>query len=214
MKKILILGFLFLFPITAYLFFSSGVNNFAKLPVLTENISEISEFESIDGEKITLEGKITALGFFGSDLQSKYGNVFNLTHKIYIPFHEFDDLQFVTVLQRGNENLVKELLVELDKITDTRKWKFVYGSPEEITILFNSLKTNILLDENFGTSQVFIIDKEKNLRGRSEDEDGKVLYGFDTSSIAELNNKMKDDIKVLLAEYRLALKKYNTNREI
>ncbi|NCT18057.1 MAG: hypothetical protein GW771_07455, partial [Flavobacteriia bacterium] len=128
MKKILILGFLFLFPITAYLFFSSGVNNFAKLPVLTENISEISEFESIDGEKITLEGKITALGFFGSDLQSKYGNVFNLTHKIYIPFHEFDDLQFVTVLQRGNENLVKELLVELDKITDTRKWKFVYGS--------------------------------------------------------------------------------------
>ena len=214
MKKILILGFLFLFPITAYLFFSSGVNNFAKLPVLTENISEISEFESIDGEKITLEGKITALGFFGSDLQSKYGNVFNLTHKIYIPFHEFDDLQFVTVLQRGNENLVKELLVELDKITDTRKWKFVYGSPEEITILFNSLKTNILLDENFGTSQVFIIDKDKNLRGRSEDEDGKVLYGFDTSSIAELNNKMKDDIKVLLAEYRLALKKYNTNREI
>ncbi|PIX08845.1 MAG: hypothetical protein COZ75_09905 [Flavobacteriaceae bacterium CG_4_8_14_3_um_filter_34_10] len=214
MKKILILGFLFLFPITAYLFFSSGVNNFAKLPVLTENISEISEFESIDGEKITLEGKITALGFFGSDLQSKYGNVFNLTHKIYIPFHEFDDLQFVTVLQRGNENLVKELLVELDKITDTRKWKFVYGSPEEITILFNSLKTNILLDENFGTSQVFIIDKEKNLRGRSEDEDGEVLYGFDTSSIAELNNKMKDDIKVLLAEYRLALKKYNTKREI
>ncbi|NCT19482.1 MAG: hypothetical protein GW771_14800, partial [Flavobacteriia bacterium] len=117
-------------------------------------------------------------------------------------------------LQRGNENLVKELLVELDKITDTRKWKFVYGSPEEITILFNSLKTNILLDENFGTSQVFIIDKEKNLRGRSEDEDGEVLYGFDTSSIAELNNKMKDDIKVLLAEYRLALKKYNTKREI
>lgn len=214
MKKILILGFLFLFPITAYLFFSSGVNNFAKLPVLTENISEISEFESLDGEKITLEGKITVLGFLGSDLQSKYGNVFNLTHKIYIPFHEFDDLQFVTVLQRGNENLVKELMIELDKITDTSKWKFVYGSPEETTMLFNSLKTNISLDTNFGTSQVFIIDKDKKLRGRSEDEDGEVLFGFDTSSIAELNNKMKDDLKVLLAEYRLALKKYNTKREI
>ncbi len=214
MKKILILGFLFLFPITAYLFFSSGVNNFAKLPVLSENISEITEFESIDGEKITLEGKITVLGFFGSDLQSKYGNVFNLTHKIYIPFHEFDDLQFVTVLQRGNENLVKELMVELDKITDTHKWKFVYGSPEATTNLFNSLKTNISLDANFGSSQVFIIDKNKNLRGRSEDEDGDVLFGFDTSSVAELNNKMKDDIKVLLAEYRLALKKYNTKREI
>ncbi len=214
MKKFLVLGVLFLLPITAYLFFSSGVNNFAKLPTLTENVSELNDFETIDGEKVVLEGKITILGFFGSDLKSKYGNAFNLTHKIYKPFHEFEDLQFVTILQSGNEELVEELRVELNKITDASKWKFVYASPEATISLFNSLETNISLDANFGTSQVFLIDKNKNLRGRSKDDEEGILYGFDTASVAELNNKMKDDLKVLLAEYRLALKKYNSNREI
>jgi hypothetical protein len=35
------------------------------------------------------------------------------------------------------------------------------------------------------------------------------LYGFNAESVAEINNKMLDDVKVILAEYRRALKKYN-----
>ena len=31
---------------------------------------------------------------------------------------------------------------------------------------------------------------------------------------SEINNKMDDDVRILLAEYRLALKKYNSKREI
>ena len=46
----------------------------------------------------------------------------------------------------------------------------------------------------------------------SKDEQTK--YGFDSSSVAELNNKMVDDIMVILAEYRMALKKNNARREI
>lgn len=213
MKKYLVLGVLFILPITAYLFFSSGVNHFAKLPVLSENVSELSNFTSIDGEIVRLDGKITILGFFGSDIKSKYGNVFNLTHKIYKPYHEFEDLQFVTVLQYGSEELVQELLLELNKLTDAGKWKFVYGDKEEIQTLFASLETNLSLDDNLGASEVFIIDKNKKLRGRNDDKDLGMLYGFDTSSVAELNNKMNDDIKIILAEYRMALKKYN-KREI
>ncbi len=213
MKKYIVLGVLFILPITAYLFFSSGVNHFGKLPVLTKNVGELSNFTSNDGEMVRLDGKITILGFFGSDIKSKYGNVFNLTHKIYKPYHKFEDLQFVTVLQYGNEELVEELLVELNKHTDASKWKFVYGEEEDIKSLFSSLETNLNLDESLGASEVFIIDKNKNLRGRNDDKDTGFLYGFDTSSVAELNNKMDDDIKVLLAEYRMALKKYN-KREI
>ena len=37
--------------------------------------------------------------------------------------------------------------------------------------VFNSLKTDIKLDSNLGTSHVFIIDRKGNLRGR-DDEDG------------------------------------------
>jgi hypothetical protein len=39
------------------------------------------------------------------------------------------------------------------------------------------------------------------------------LYGYDIRSVAVLNNKMEDDVKVLLAEYRLALKKNYADRK-
>jgi hypothetical protein len=61
---------------------------------------------------------------------------------------------------------------------------------------------------------VFLIDKERNLRGRDDDEDVGILHGFDSSNYSEINNKMDDDVRILLAEYRLALKKYNSKREI
>jgi len=211
-KKYIVLGVLFILPITAYLFFSSGVNHFAKLPVLTQEINELTEFTALDGEPVTFDGKITVLGFFGSDIKSKYGNVFNLTHKIYKPYHEFEDLQFITVLQKGNEPLVEELLVELNKLTNAKKWIFVYAEAEDIQSLFNSLETDLELDENLGAPQVFIIDKNRNLRGRDDDKDVGVLYGYNTSSVAELNNKMDDDVKIILAEYRMALKKYNKRK--
>ena len=60
---------------------------------------------------------------------------------------------------------------------------------------------------------VFIIDKDRSLRGRDDDDLG-LLYGFDSSDYSEVNNKMSDDVRVILAEYRLALKKYNSKREI
>ena len=41
------------------------------------------------------------------------------------------------------------------------------------------------------------------------DDDQGILFGFNTQSVAEINNKMVDDVKVILAEYRRALKKYN-----
>jgi hypothetical protein len=47
------------------------------------------------------------------------------------------------------------------------------------------------------------------LRGRDDDEDIGTLFGYNAESVAEINNKMEDDIKVILAEYRLALKKYS-----
>ncbi|MCH9659652.1 MAG: hypothetical protein K0U54_01950 [Bacteroidetes bacterium] len=69
------------------------------------------------------------------------------------------------------------------------------------------------LDASFGTNSVFIIDKERSLRGRDDDEDYGVLHGYNASDYAEVNNKMSDDIKVVLAEYRLALKKYKADRK-
>jgi len=38
------------------------------------------------------------------------------------------------------------------------------------------------------------------------------MLGYNMESIADLNNKMVDDVKVILAEYRLELKKYKADR--
>ncbi|WP_340200386.1 hypothetical protein [Ascidiimonas sp. W6] len=208
MKKYLVLGVLFVLPLVTYLFFASGVNNFMKLPVLTKGVGEVTDYRSLSGESVSLEGNITILGFFGNDIEFKRGNAFNLNQKIYKRFYEFNDFQFVIVVPDTPEN-EKELIFlksELNNLADAHKWKFLFASPSQVQTLFESLQSNYTLDENYGSHQVFIIDKESNLRGRKGDE---TLYGFDARSVAEINNKMEDDVKVLLAEYRLALKRNN-----
>ena len=214
MKKFLVLGILFILPITAYVFFASGKDNFAKLPVLTETVSELNDFKTKDGNRVILKDHITVLGFFGKDLMSNRVNAYNLAHKIYKKNHGFQDFQLVIVLPEGTEAVSEELKEKLSEIADTSNWRFVFGSIEAVQNVFNSLESDYELDANLASPYVFIIDKDRNLRGRNDDEDYGMLYGFDSSSIAEINNKMSDDIKVVLAEYRLALKKYKAKRGI
>ena len=213
-KKFTILGILFLLPITAYLFFSSGVNNFAKLPVLTRGVLEIDQFESENKVKKELQNHLTILCFFGNDLELTKSNAFNLAHKIYKKNYQFKDLQFIILTPRGTETQIQNLKEKLSEIENPENWNFVFGDTTEIQKVFNSLGSNYRLNKNFASNQVFLIDKERNLRGRDDDEDLGMLYGFDSSNYSEINNKMDDDVRILLAEYRLALKKYNSKREI
>jgi len=213
-KKYIVLGMLFIFPLVVYLFFASGINNFARLPILTEEVPEINDWTTLTKRPHQLDGMISIVGFWGSDLDYRKGDAFNLNQKIYKRFYQFDDFQFVMVVEEGLENKVEEILAELQKgaATDLSKWKFVFGSKEEIETLFQGFKTDISLNEKASTSTVFIIDRARKLRGRDDDEEVGTLYGYNTASVAELNKKMTDDVKVILAEYRLALKKNNSNR--
>lgn len=213
MKKYIVLGILFLLPIVAYLFFASGVNNFAKLPILTENVNNVNTFENLTGETVTLTNKITVLGFLGNDVNNKKAFAFNLNQKIYKRFYQFEDFQFVMVAPTEVREEVIALNKEVSQLTDASKWNFLFTNKEQILQLFSSLQTNIGLDETLASPYVFIIDRDKALRGRTDDEDAGTLYGFDATSVAELNNKMVDDVKIILAEYRLALKKNNAYRE-
>ena len=208
MKKKLVLVVLFIFPLVAYMFFASGVNNFGRLPVLTEQIPDIIDVDGVT----SLQDKITVLGFLGANIDSRKGNAFNLNQKIYKRFHEFNDFQLVMFVLNGQEESVEELKAELGQLSPIDKWNFVYASAEEIKAFFNTLKTNLSLGDDLGTPHVFIIDKNRNLRGRDDDDDLGTKYGFNTTSVADLNNKMEDDVKIILAEYRLALKKNNANR--
>lgn len=214
MKKFAVLGILFILPITIYIFFASGKDNFAKLPVLTQSVSELTGFKTLDGASVEFKDHITVLGFFGSNIEATKGNAFNLAHKIYKKNHGFQDFQLLILLPEGSQSQAIELKEKLSEIADTKNWKFAFGPSEAIEEVFASLKSNYTLDASFATPYVFIIDKEGNLRGRDDDDDQGTLYGFKSSDVAEINNKMSDDIKVVLAEYRLALKKYKAKREI
>lgn len=209
MKKTFVLVVLFVLPIVVYLFFASGVTNFGKLPVLTEAVSDITDMN----DSISLKNKITILGFLGKDIEQKKGNAFNLNQKIYKRFYEFKDFQFVMVVPKGTETEVAELKSELRNLADTQKWNFIYGEDRQIKHFFEALKTDVALNDNFATPYVFIIDKDLNLRGRKLDDGEDNAYGFNTASVGELNNKMVDDVKIILAEYRMALKKNSAERD-
>lgn len=205
-KKFVVLAVLFALPIIAYLFFASGKNNFAKLPVLTEQVSDISALDS--EQSLSFKDKISIVAFFGTNLEGLKGNTFNLDQKILEKYYEFNDFQFVVILPEEAREEAEAFRKEFSGISKTEKWKFAFGSREEIQGIFKSFESPHKLDDAY-TPYVFIIDKDLNLRGRDDDEDHGELYAYDSRSVAELNNKMDDDVKVILAEYRLALKKNN-----
>ncbi|MDY7396233.1 hypothetical protein UMM65_13365 [Aureibaculum sp. 2210JD6-5] len=211
-KKFWILVGLFIMPLVFYLLILTGTNNFAKLPVLNEKIGNVTEFKNSTGTSVTLDNKITVLCFLGNDLKSVKNNALNLNEKIYKHFYKFKDFQFVAVLQEGTSNQVNDLVKQLKVTTDMQKWNFVYGNQQQIKKLFNSLDTSLKIDANGYSPYAFIIDKNRYLRGRTDDEDNGLMYGYNAETVAPIHGKMVDDVKVLIAEYRLELKK--NKREI
>jgi hypothetical protein len=212
MKKNLVLFTLFIFPIVAYLFFATGVNKFMFLPTVTPNIPDLGHWHSINGQPVTLNKKITILGFSGNNILQHKGNYFNLNQKIYTRNREFKDFQFVIIAPEGTEPQVKEILNGLSGLTDVSGWLFVFAPTNEIQAYYDTLKLKGKLDSDFGTSNIFIIDKKRNLRGRKGG--GEYKEGYDSSSPSDVYNQMTDDVKVILAEYRLALKRNNADRQI
>jgi hypothetical protein len=207
MKKNIVLFVLFILPIVAYLFFASGVNSYTKLPIITKKTSDFGKWNSLSGDHVSLEDKITVLGFGGTELLKNRGNIYNLNHKVYQRYHGFKDLQFVYICPIGTEMAAKKVVNALKTFTDVSQWKFIFTSPDEIIKFYKQLNLKGELDSNLGTSNVFILDKERNLRGRKEANDYK--EGYNTFHPAELSNEMLDDFKVILYEYRAALKKNN-----
>jgi len=194
------------------MFFATASHNSLFLPIISKNHTDIpSQFVSLNKEKITLDKNITVLGFPGSDIDEVKANLFNLNQKIYNKYGGFKDFQMVMILPDGNQDKIKAIMLEFRRLSnDLKNWHFLFGKPDEIETYFNSFKFKNSLNDKSGTSFVYIIDKEKSLRGRKGQKiKGKIEYRecYNTISAAELHNEMSDDVKILLREYRLALKK-------
>ncbi|WP_445710390.1 hypothetical protein [Flavobacterium sp.] len=218
MKNKIILIILLILPIVTYLIFASAKHNSMFLPVLSENNSEIpQEWNSLYGEKVKLKDKITVLGFTGNDIAEFKARMFNLNQKIYNKYFGFKDFQIVMIAPIGTEDAVKANVYELNRITEDMKgWKFIFATPEQIQEYYSTFKLVSNLKEDFGTPSVIILDKNINHRGRKgKNKKGEDEYreSYNTISAADLNNEMTDDVKIILREYRLALKKNNRKDE-
>jgi hypothetical protein len=106
------------------------------------------------------------------------------------------------VCPTGTEKMPKKVIDALAAFTDVAQWRFVFKRGNKT--YYSQLKLVEKLDDNLGTPKVYIVDKKRNLRGRKLVKTPRRIQHF---SPAELSNEMLDDFKVILYEYRAALKR-------
>ncbi len=215
MKKFWVLFGLFILPLVFYIFLSKGIYKYANLPILTENVIDLKQVATTT--TASFSKKLSIVCFLGSDINNAKASLFNLNQTIYKRYYSKPFFQMVAILPQGLENEYSETIKELSAFTDISKWHFIYASPQNINLLFNSFETPYTLNENEYSKYAYIVDMELRLRGRKDDEDtkGGKLYGYNMKSVSTLKNKMKDDIDIIYYQLKKsAEKQQRRKREI
>ena len=210
-SRYVVLGILFFLPVTFLLFLYPATHNYEPLDIVNESVLDLDGFTSNSQEKIVLKDHITVLGFFGNNPIENNTAALNLKELVYDKFKGFKRFQIVVLVPRGTEDAVKKLKAEISSYQDLRFWHFVFGEPTDIKRVFFSLKAKGTLSSDLATNQVYVVDKDLNQRGRLDDrtdnelEKNKPIYGlsaYDCIEVAEIKNKMSDDLRILFTEYR------------
>ncbi|MHB0754788.1 hypothetical protein [Polaribacter sp. M15] len=209
-KKRVVLFLLFIFPLICFLILSTGENNFKKLPVLTQKVLDVATID--DAKSTQLKESVSIVCFLGNDIESITSGLLNLNEKIYKKFIDYKKFQIIAVYPEDKTVDVNALKEKIGAFTDMQKWKFVPSTKAEIEGFYQSFAYNEPLI-NLSSTKAFLIDKSLSLRGRlKDDKTNEKLYGYNLNSVAELNGKLKDDIKVLYYEYYAAFKDKNKNK--
>jgi hypothetical protein len=197
-------------PLLFFLFLASGKVNFNKLPIITEKVSNLKG-------ALPFRNKISVVSILGeSPSIETYQNVLNLYQVIYKSMEKYKDFQLVTLVPDSNQNIISDLNKELIKVGGValNQWKFISLPDEELKKVISSFGIpSIRYNIKTGLENVFIIDDELNLRGRTDDEDSEsgLLLSYDTGSVAILKNKLKDDLDVVFYESLFAVKQLKLN---
>ncbi|WP_111307673.1 hypothetical protein [Confluentibacter sediminis] len=209
--RYVVLGILFFLPVTFLLFLYPATHHYTPLDIVNESVVDLNGLSSDSDEHVVLKDYITVLGFFGNHPLEKSITASNLKELVYDKFKGFKRFQVVILMPKGTENDVEALKKEINSYEDIRFWHFVFADLETIQNVFKSLKSNINLDSDLATDNVFIIDKDLNQRGRLDDrKDNEIakkgpiygLYAYNCIEVAEIKNKMSEDMRILFTEYR------------
>jgi hypothetical protein len=216
-KKIVLLGLLAL-PLVLYIYFSMAKHNSLFLPIITKNINELPQGKTFSDSVVMLKGKISIVGFLGTDVIKRKESIFNIDQKLNEKYRAFKDFQVVMLMPDGTQESVKKIEKSLKTMGDISNWKFVFTTPEEIKKFYSSLKVKEPLGDDLGTFNIFIVDKALNVRGRKGEvknkKDSVYKDGYNSFSAADLHNDMTDDVKIVLREYRLALRRNATEKGV
>ena len=211
LKKPFVLIVLFFLPVLFLLFLYPSKHNYKTLDVVKKNIPELSNFVTKEGEVLQLENHLTVLGFLGKTPMEDAILALNLKELVYDKFRGFKHFQIVILVPETAKKQVELLRKELNQYEFLEYWKFGFGTEAEILSAYQSLKISTVLDSNLKTSNVFIIDKERQQRGRLDDRDKDQiknktpLFGmssYDCLEVSVLKNKMSEDMRILFTEYR------------
>ena len=220
-RKWFILGILFLLPVIFLLFLYPSTHNYNTLDIVNENIVEIDSFNFLDNNQTTLKNNITILNFLGDNPMDKITSALNLKELVYDKFKGFKKFQIVSISSGDSSNFLYEVKKELIKSDELNYWYFATVDNVSLQKIYFSLRSESELDSSNYTSQVFIIDKQKNQRGRIDDRDEDQviknldligLYSYNSIKVSEIKSKMNDDIRILFTEYRQKRKgNFNSN---
>jgi len=210
MKRKIVLLILLALPLLLYTYFSMVKHNSLYLPVITKQVAELPKGTIADNKPLQLKNKITIIGFLGDDVLGRRENIFNINQKINAKYKDFDDFQVVILVPDGKQQEVQEVASKLKTMADISNWRFLYTTKAAIATFYKSLKVIEPLGKDAGSANLFIVDKNLALRGRKgKVNDGTSQYkdSYNSYEVSELGNEMTDDVKILLREYRLALRR-------
>lgn len=210
-KRNLVLGILFFLPVAFLLMLYPSTHNYDPMEIVDEHVLELDLFTPEGNSPVLLKDHITIIGFFGNNPEQHLIAAANLKELVYDKFLGFKKFQVVIVLPKGAEAKVAAIDKEINILGDMRFWHYVFGEANDIKNIFGSLRVEEPLDGNLFTDHVFVVDKDLKQRGRLDDRTAKEkenngdrypLYSYDCIEIDEIKNKMSDDLRILLTEYR------------
>jgi protein SCO1 len=224
-KKYLVLFALLLLPSLLYLYLIQGKHNFAHLPFVsyTDELGELKQreapsfaFPDQNGDTLrseALAGKIYVVNFFFTSCPSICPIMTANLTKVHERFAHYDDLHIVSITvdpKRDTPETLKEYAVS--RRIDSPNWHFITGDKDSLySVAYKFLSSAMEDDSALGgflhTEYFVLVDKEGKLRSR-EDDLGNLIGVYDGTNSAHVNDLI-DDIKILIAEYNLALKKNN-----
>ena len=210
-KKPVILGIRFFLPVIFLLFLYPSTHNYNSLDIVQDNVNDITSLLPNEKRDFDFDENISVLIFLGNKPMSKAIAALNLKELVYDKFKGFKRFQIIALVGEDSAAEVALLKKDLYQYDQLDYWHFVPASALQTKNIFNGLLSVSELDDDLSFEEVFIIDKELKQRGRIDDrteneiKKGSQIYGlysYNCIEVAELKNKMSEDIRILFTEYR------------